>query len=86
MENKKSIPKDEAIRKGIIGHSMGGVNWKAIVSGVEGKYYTAHVEVLPLKPGESLRPGELFKQGQLVEVKEAKDFKEALKDAMTYGL
>jgi hypothetical protein len=85
---KKNIPKDEEIRKGVIGKSMGGTNFKAFISVIGGKYYTGYEVQKEMK---SLDTGESFKQlveipGQLVEIREAKNFGEALRDTMNYGL
>jgi hypothetical protein len=84
---KKNIPKDEAIRKGIIGYSLGGTNYKAFVSAIGGKHYIGYFEVrheIGLAPEggfcHSLKPGELS------EVKEVKNFKQALRDVVSYGL
>ena len=80
---KKSIPNGEDIRKGIIGYSMGGVNYKAFISVIRGKHYIgyeAQKEMKSLERGESLKPG------QLLEIRERKNLKEASVDAMNYRL
>jgi hypothetical protein len=80
--NKNSIPSEKAIQKGIIGKSMAGVNYKAIVSRIGEQYYNAF-EVQ--REMESAEPGELLKPGQLLAIRQAKNFIEALRDAINYG-
>lgn len=75
---KNGIPKDEEIRKGIIGYSMGGVNHKVIISAIGKKYYTAY-EVQ--REMESAERGKVLKPGQFLAIRKAKNFKEALNDA-----
>ncbi len=79
---KRNIPSEEAIRKGIIGKSMGGVNYKVIISAIGKQYYNAY-EVQ--REMESCEPGEVLKPGQLLAIRKAKNIEEALRDAINYG-
>ena len=80
---KSTIPNEEEIRKGIIGKSMGGVNYKVIISRIEEKYYTAF-EVQ--REMESCEPGKVLKPGDLFGVRKQKDHISALRIAIKHPL